>query len=480
MANYASLKAAIQDVIKTNGNNEITGALLQQSLLSMINSLGVNYQYVGIANLSTNPGTPDQNVFYLATVPGTYANFGGLVVGDEEIAFLKWNGSWTKDATTISSLSFLSLDFQCFRKYLDDGSNLPVAGTLPTQGENRGRAGIYRSFISLKLRGFDKTIPHNLVYLSRNYSGGYRMRISAYQNDAWTIVFDATLTNVETVPNGINKWEATVGGKTVTAYIDYGLLYASSGFWNLFAAPYQYTHYIIREECFDAFVSESDFLQLQSDFNTFVLNALLKSDLTVSVVSKNLANPTGILLNTLVSSAGTVSPNNSWDAYQFPVTEGKTYIIGGFKLGRAGYYAFYNGTTKISNGQYLDPNGSANPFTLTAPTGATLLYFDIRSSVSPENPYGYLQINEGTTFEEYDEYSEKITAINGIGVVGISGSDPRVPQLISDVEQLQEDVADLQGGVNGVVVDLPVSDGSNIQQGYAYINSSTGIVTVKL
>ena len=35
MANYATLKAAIQDVVRTNGNNEITGALLQQSLLAM-------------------------------------------------------------------------------------------------------------------------------------------------------------------------------------------------------------------------------------------------------------------------------------------------------------------------------------------------------------------------------------------------------------------------------------------------------------
>ena len=55
MANYATLRAAIQDVIKTNGNNEITGSLLQQSLLSMINALGADYQFVGIAQPSTNP-----------------------------------------------------------------------------------------------------------------------------------------------------------------------------------------------------------------------------------------------------------------------------------------------------------------------------------------------------------------------------------------------------------------------------------------
>lgn len=94
MANYATLKTAIQNVVKTNGNNEITGALLQQSLLAMINSLGADYSFVGVALPSTNPGTPDQNVFYIAG-PGTYSNFSGAVVGDGYMGIFKYNGSWT-------------------------------------------------------------------------------------------------------------------------------------------------------------------------------------------------------------------------------------------------------------------------------------------------------------------------------------------------------------------------------------------------
>lgn len=99
MSNYATLKSTIQSVVKTNGNNEITGALLQQTLLSMINSLGVGYQYVGIATPSTNPGTPDQNVMYFAAMPGTYTNFGGIVVNDGEFCVLCWDGSWIKKTT---------------------------------------------------------------------------------------------------------------------------------------------------------------------------------------------------------------------------------------------------------------------------------------------------------------------------------------------------------------------------------------------
>lgn len=95
MANYETLKTAIQQVVKTNGNNEITGALLQQSLLAMINSLGVGYQYVGIATTSTNPGTPDAKVFYFAFANGVYPNFGGLSLNNE-IAILYYNTEWKK------------------------------------------------------------------------------------------------------------------------------------------------------------------------------------------------------------------------------------------------------------------------------------------------------------------------------------------------------------------------------------------------
>lgn len=100
MANYATLKAAIQQVIKTNGNKEITGALLQQSLLSMIDSLGAGYQYMGVATPDTAPGTPDQKVFYIAG-PGTYPNFNSFVVGQSEFAIFKYATSWQKETFTV-------------------------------------------------------------------------------------------------------------------------------------------------------------------------------------------------------------------------------------------------------------------------------------------------------------------------------------------------------------------------------------------
>ena len=104
MANYENLKSAIQQVVKTNGNSAITGALLQQSLLAMINSLGAGYQYVGIATPATNPGTPDQNVFYIASINGTYSNFNQIVVSNCEFAILKYSGQWQKESFSIPGI----------------------------------------------------------------------------------------------------------------------------------------------------------------------------------------------------------------------------------------------------------------------------------------------------------------------------------------------------------------------------------------
>ena len=63
MGNYEQLKQAVADVIKTNANQEITGEILQNALLSIISTVGGNATFAGIATPETNPGTPDQNVF---------------------------------------------------------------------------------------------------------------------------------------------------------------------------------------------------------------------------------------------------------------------------------------------------------------------------------------------------------------------------------------------------------------------------------
>ena len=101
MAQYNAIKAAVNAYIKANGRKEITGQILNSVLNATIDSLGRFFQFAGEARPDTDPGTPDQNVTYLAGVPGTYTNFGGLVVDQEEIALLMWDGEWHKHTMLI-------------------------------------------------------------------------------------------------------------------------------------------------------------------------------------------------------------------------------------------------------------------------------------------------------------------------------------------------------------------------------------------
>lgn len=152
MADFSALKTAIQANIRTNGNEEITGAILQDILLSMVTTMGdgainglvtalqaevvarqnavggeaearqqadsalsgridgvanyitaINtklaegYIYAGIATPSADPSTPAGKVFYIALQAGTYTNFSSLAV-TQGITILKYNGTaWSQE-----------------------------------------------------------------------------------------------------------------------------------------------------------------------------------------------------------------------------------------------------------------------------------------------------------------------------------------------------------------------------------------------
>lgn len=96
MANWSTLKAAIANIIKTNGNQEITGQLLQNVLNNIVSSVGENSTFAGIATPATNPGVPDGPVFYFANESGVYSNFSSIIISYYGIYILynDMNNSW--------------------------------------------------------------------------------------------------------------------------------------------------------------------------------------------------------------------------------------------------------------------------------------------------------------------------------------------------------------------------------------------------
>ena len=109
MANWTTLKKAIASVIKTNGNQEITGQLLQNVLNNIVSSVGENATFAGIATPATSPGTPDGPVFYIASQAGVYSNFGNTEIDNAGI--FTWDGT---------SWSFEKLDFIVDDLIVDD------------------------------------------------------------------------------------------------------------------------------------------------------------------------------------------------------------------------------------------------------------------------------------------------------------------------------------------------------------------------
>lgn len=97
MANYSQLKQSVKNLIKENGQQEITGDIMQSVLLTIIESLGTRAQFAGVATPATNPGSPDGNVFYFAVRQGTYSNFAAIEIeAGDGLTLLVYDGTWKK------------------------------------------------------------------------------------------------------------------------------------------------------------------------------------------------------------------------------------------------------------------------------------------------------------------------------------------------------------------------------------------------
>ena len=136
MSNYNNLKTTIDANIKQNGNQEITGPILNSVLNQMVNILGTGYQFAGVATLdpATDPGTPDAKVFYIANGKGTYTNFGGIEVTEDDVVVLYWDSAWHKVSTGIASQAKLS---ELEKKI---GVTISYTDAIPSNGEYVNRS----------------------------------------------------------------------------------------------------------------------------------------------------------------------------------------------------------------------------------------------------------------------------------------------------------------------------------------------------
>ena len=91
--NYDELKRNIADVVKPNGNQEITGQIMQDALFALIENLGEGWQFGGAVRPSDVPALgADVRAFYLAVEKGVYAEFGGVEV--TELSAIVYGDGW--------------------------------------------------------------------------------------------------------------------------------------------------------------------------------------------------------------------------------------------------------------------------------------------------------------------------------------------------------------------------------------------------
>lgn len=98
---YRILKNLVESVIKPNGNNEITGQIMQDVIMAVINAFGTGYQFIGVADDETEPTLSDGKQLYLCG-EGDYTNFGeDFKVEKGEIGFLTFDTEWHLNVVAI-------------------------------------------------------------------------------------------------------------------------------------------------------------------------------------------------------------------------------------------------------------------------------------------------------------------------------------------------------------------------------------------
>lgn len=238
---FARLKKESEEATKAASAVSDVVAQHTKKITKIEQLLQEGYTFMGVATSDTNPGTPDQKVFYIANGKGTYANFGGINVDEDEVVLLVFDGTWKKLSSGIASYKTTKDKFTGMEAEVTDlGKKIDTVyaggATIDTVWLTRAnvfsRNANYKSFI-IPVNPGDKVYLEkgaNNIYLAilsdkTNFAEGgnaslcadYPSLIVSTTNKTWTIPSDAKyvwigLTNYDDYSpaaftiNGVNYW----------------------------------------------------------------------------------------------------------------------------------------------------------------------------------------------------------------------------------------------------------------------------------
>jgi hypothetical protein len=156
--NYEQLKTDIAAVIRTNGNEEITGEVLQYILLMMVSNLGKAFQFAGTATPETEVQSQDENMAWLVGA-GTYTNFGTQFTVDEnELGVVMYNGNYSVRKVTIGRRTDSSIT--------QDGTNPVESQAIFAEFKKLRDAGYLFAGLATRNSAPPQTITEKIFYLA--------------------------------------------------------------------------------------------------------------------------------------------------------------------------------------------------------------------------------------------------------------------------------------------------------------------------
>lgn len=375
MANYDDLKASIANVIKANGQNEITGNILQQTLFTMVNSLGLGAQFRGFATESTVPNSPDTKQFYLATNLGTYTGFNNFVLSRGIALFTNLTGVWVGTQIDIPNM----LDINGYAVQQSPTLNY-VLGYINTEN--------YKLI-------YTPTQPLNKV-IKLNVTPGQVLYVTNDREDSHNYMLDGNgaLVRRINIPQGTTK--ITVGANEAVFWFGVS--------WN--ATPGDPT----KQDIYTVPKGLDETLAALESIKESIFNIEKVTD-NFEVVERtselNLLNPD------LYTHGGFLGDNGTFVAYPtisvsgfVPVVAGQQYRIFGMESwgdqGSARYVNFYTGAQEHIPGTQV-----SNVTTVTIPDGCEYIRCSNYNGLPPSTPLIFDLSNTGVmlgaspTFEKY-------------------------------------------------------------------------------
>ena len=207
---------------------------------------------------------------------------------------------------------------------------------------------------------------------------------------------------------------------------------------------------------------------------------LTEQDIKIIPLGNNLANP-DYITDRNINLVGSINDPaaTGWKMISIPVKSGDVITFGNFTLNRSAYCAFYNDNGIVGEViSYGDP-ATYGAVTVTAPEGSTILHIDIKTAVSQDSDYEQIMINYGNTLLPYEPYKDRVSKIKNSPVTYFNNEDT-LNKFSESNGKLQWNGSPINSDtISTLVTDLPVGDGTGIESGYAYIDSTDRTIKVK-